>query len=192
VDVEIAAAVERAAAALADAGAAVEEAAPEGFAETDANALTLQLYGAEAGAYFDELVGERHADLHPVLRRRLELRSATLEDYVAAEAAVERLRRDLASYFRRYDLLLCPTAPVVAPPHDAEEIDIGGRSFPARASMRATIPFDLTGSPALTVPFGRSSEGLPIGVQLVGRRFEDEEVLRAGAGLERALSRVGA
>jgi Asp-tRNA(Asn)/Glu-tRNA(Gln) amidotransferase A subunit family amidase len=192
VNVEIAAAVERAAAALADAGAAVEEAAPEGFAETDANALTLQLYGAEAGAYFDELVGERHVDLHPVLRRRLELRSATLEDYVAAEAAVERLRRDLASYFRRYDLLLCPTAPLVAPPHDAEEIDIGGISFPPRASMRATIPFDLTGSPALTVPFGRSSEGLPIGVQLVGRRFEDEEVLRAGAGLERALSRVGA
>jgi aspartyl-tRNA(Asn)/glutamyl-tRNA(Gln) amidotransferase subunit A len=52
--------------------------------------------------------------------------------------------------------------------------------------MRATIPFDLTGSPALTVPFARSRDGLPIGVQFVGRRFEDETVLRAGALLERA------
>jgi aspartyl-tRNA(Asn)/glutamyl-tRNA(Gln) amidotransferase subunit A len=75
---------------------------------------------------------------------------------------------------------------VVAPPHDAEEIRIRGAPFAPRVSMRATIPFDLTGSPALTVPFSRSPEGLPIGVQLVGRRFEDETVLRAGALVERA------
>jgi Asp-tRNA(Asn)/Glu-tRNA(Gln) amidotransferase A subunit family amidase len=183
---EIAAAVERAARALADAGASVEQAEPEGFAATDANTLTLQLYGAEAGAYFDELVGGRHAELHPVLRRRLGLRASTLAEYVAAQAAVERLRRELASYFRSYDILLCPTAPVVAPRHDAEAILIGGAPFPPRVSMRATIPFDLTGSPALSIPFARSGEGLPIGVQLVGRRFEDETVLRAGAMLEAA------
>lgn len=186
VEGEIAATVERAAAVLADAGASVEEDEPDGFAETDANTLTLQLYGAEAGAHFDELVGERHADLHPVLRRRLELRASSLADYVAAEAAVERLRRDLASYFRRHDLLLCPTAPIVAPPHDADEIRIADTPFPPRVSMRATIPFDLTGSPALTVPFGRSADALPIGIQVVGRRFEDETVLRAGAALEAA------
>ncbi len=50
--------------------------------------------------------------------------------------------------------------------------------------MRATIPFDLTGSPAPTLPFAKSAEGLPVGVQLVGRRFEDETVLRAGLLLE--------
>ena len=184
VEEEIAATVARAAAALTDGGASVEPEEPPGFAEVDANALTLQLYGAEAGAYFDELVGERRDELHPTMRRRLEVRAGSLGEYVAAEAAVERLRGDLAAFFRSYDLLLCPTAPVAAQPHDAEEIRIGRTSFPPRVSMRATIPFDLTGSPALSVPFGRSGEGLPIGVQLVGRRFEDETVLRAGAMLE--------
>jgi len=188
VEDEIASAIEHAARALADSGAVVEPAEPAGFADVDANALTLQLYGVEAGAYFDELVGDRRSDLHPAMQQRLDLPRATLAEYVAAEAAVERLRRDLASFFRRYDVLLCPTAPVVAPPHDAEEIRIGGAAFAPRVSMRATIPFDLTGSPALTVPFTRSLEGLPIAVQLVGRRFEDETVLRAGAAVEAAAS----
>ena len=188
VEDEIASAIEHAARALADSGAVVEPAEPAGFADVDANALTLQLYGVEAGAYFDELVGDRRSDLHPAMQQRLDLPRATLAEYVAAEAAVERLRRDLASFFRRYDVLLCPTAPVVAPPHDAEEIRIGGAAFAPRVSMRATIPFDLTGSPALTVPFARSREGLPIAVQLVGRRFEDETVLHAGAALEAAAS----
>jgi Asp-tRNA(Asn)/Glu-tRNA(Gln) amidotransferase A subunit family amidase len=188
VEDEIASAVEHAARALADSGAVVEPAEPAGFADVDSNALTLQLYGVEAGAYFDELVGDRRGDLHPAMQQRLDLPRATLAEYVAAEAAVERLRRDLASFFRRYDVLLCETAPVVAPPHDAEEIRIGGAAFAPRVSMRATIPFDLTGSPALTVPFARSLEGLPIAVQLVGRRFEDETVLRAGAAVEAAAS----
>jgi aspartyl-tRNA(Asn)/glutamyl-tRNA(Gln) amidotransferase subunit A len=188
VGAEIAATVTRAADALAAAGMAVEQAEPEGFAAVDANALTLQLYGAESGAYLEELVGARGDELHPVIRRRLELGAQTLDEYVAAEAAVERLRRDLASFFRGYDVLLCPTAPIVAPPHDSEQIEIAGGVHPARAAMRATIPFDLTGSPALTVPFARSGEGLPIGVQLVGRRFEDETVLRAGALLEAATA----
>jgi Asp-tRNA(Asn)/Glu-tRNA(Gln) amidotransferase A subunit family amidase len=184
----IAAAVEEAARALADSGPIVERAEPEGLAALDANELTLRLYAAESRAYFELLVGERRSELHPAMRRRLDLPAATLDEYVAAEAAVERLRRDLAAFFRRYDVLLCPTAPVVAPPHDAEEIRIGGAAFAPRTSMRATIPFDLTGSPALTVPFSRSPEGLPVGVQLVGRRFEDETVLRAGAVVERAAS----
>ena len=51
-----------------------------------------------------------------------------------------------------------------------------------RDAMRATIPCDVTGSPALAVPFSFSEDGLPIGVQLVGRRFEDERVLAAGHG----------
>ncbi|TML10289.1 MAG: hypothetical protein E6G38_01920 [Actinobacteria bacterium] len=144
VEDEIASAIEHAARALADSGAVVEPAEPAGFADVDANALTLQLYGVEAGAYFDELVGDRRSDLHPAMQQRLDLPRATLAEYVAAEAAVERLRRDLASFFRRYDVLLCPTAPVVAPPHDAEEIRIGGAAFAPRVSMRATIPFDLT------------------------------------------------
>ena len=50
--------------------------------------------------------------------------------------------------------------------------------------MRATIPRDVSGSPALTVPLGASSDGLPIGVQLVGRHVDDRLVLRGGAAFE--------
>jgi aspartyl-tRNA(Asn)/glutamyl-tRNA(Gln) amidotransferase subunit A len=50
--------------------------------------------------------------------------------------------------------------------------------------LRATVPFDLTGSPALSVPFGWSREGLPIGVQVVGRHFEEATVLEVGLALE--------
>ena len=57
---------------------------------------------------------------------------------------------------------------------------------PGRSALRATIPFDLTGSPAISVPFRWSAEGLPIGVQLVGRHFGEPTLLRAAAALESA------
>ena len=49
---------------------------------------------------------------------------------------------------------------------------MGEDTAPARHALTCTVPFDLTGSPALSVPFGASSEGLPIGVQIVGRHYE--------------------
>jgi aspartyl-tRNA(Asn)/glutamyl-tRNA(Gln) amidotransferase subunit A len=109
----------------------------------------------------------------------------SLAEYVAAEEAVEELRLGLPEAFREHDVLLCPTVPVPAHPHDPAEVVIDGTAYPPRATMRATIPWDLSGSPALSVPFTESEEGLPIGVQVVGRQFEDEVVLRVGAALER-------
>jgi aspartyl-tRNA(Asn)/glutamyl-tRNA(Gln) amidotransferase subunit A len=50
--------------------------------------------------------------------------------------------------------------------------------------MRATLPWNLTGSPALSVPFALTGDGLPVGVQTIGRRFDEETVLRVGAALE--------
>lgn len=186
VDPEVVASVHGAAAALADAGYEVVEATIPGLERHDWNVLTMTLYGAGGRVYFQDVIGDRWDELHPRLRNRLSAPLASLDDYLAAESAVEELRRDVAAHFETHELLLCPTSLVPAHAHDADELEIAGEACAPRATMRATIPFDLTGSPALSVPFGRSADGLPIGVQVVGRRFEDATVLEAGLALERA------
>ena len=183
---EVVNAVTRAADSLRAAGAVVEPVSIPGLEQHDWNALSIILFGAEAGPYFDALIAGRHEQLHPLLRRRLGARIDALADYIRVENEVDALRRDLMDHFRRHDILLCPTGTLLAHPHDATEHVIAGQTVPARHALRATVPFDLTGSPALSVPFGVSSDGLPIGVQLVGRACEEGRVLQVGALLEAA------
>jgi aspartyl-tRNA(Asn)/glutamyl-tRNA(Gln) amidotransferase subunit A len=184
VDGEVAAAVERAAAGLAGLGCAVEKLDLPWLERRDCNAMTLALYGAEGSVYLGPIIEGREEELHWFLRARLGRPRATMDAYLSAEAEVESLRRDVANLLLDFDALLCPTTPVPAHGHDLEEVEIAGRRFMARAVMRATIPWDLTGSPALSVPFALSGEGLPIGVQVVGRRFDESTVLRVGRALE--------
>ena len=90
----------------------------------------------------------------------------------------------MSKFFGEYDLLLCPSVPVPAHPHGITELAVSEQTVPARNALRATIPWDLTGSPALSVPFTKSRDGLPIGVQIVGRHFAEQSVLSAGLFLE--------
>ena len=75
---------------------------------------------------------------------------------------------------------------VPAHPHGVKELDVDGQLVPPRNALRAAVPFDLTGSPAISIPFGWSADGLPLGVQLVGRHFDERSVLKAAAALETA------
>ncbi|PYN12216.1 MAG: amidase, partial [Candidatus Rokuibacteriota bacterium] len=89
--------------------------------------------------------------------------------------------------FEGYDLLLTPT---LARPAFAVGLDnateIAGRPVPEWAWSPFTYPFNLTGQPAASVPCGFTRGGLPIGLQVVGRRFDDATVLRASAAFEAA------
>ncbi len=90
-------------------------------------------------------------------------------------------------FFATYDLLLCPT--VAVPPFQVGSEgprEVAGRSVSRRAWFALTPPFNLTGQPAATVPCGFSADGLPIGLQIVGRRFDEATVLRASAAFEAA------
>jgi len=90
-------------------------------------------------------------------------------------------------FFERYDVLLAPT--VACPPLRIGELyvsEIGGVEVGREAATILTCAFNLTGQPAASVPCGFTDDGLPIGLQIVGRRFDDLTVLRVSAALETA------
>ena len=109
----------------------------------------------------------------------------SLADVLAAEAAAEALRSAFAGFFERFDALLTPVTTMTATPHGARKLTVGGVTVPSTHVMTATSPFNLTGLPALSVPYALSSEQLPIGIQLVGKWLDEATLLRLGALLER-------
>jgi len=111
----------------------------------------------------------------------------TAQDLTDAKRERQRVTNLLADFFDRYDLFLTPTLAVAAFGHGLlgpKRID--GVEVKANAWIPFTHPFNLSGQPAASVPAGRTSEGLPVGLQIVGRRFEDAAVLRAARAFEQA------
>lgn len=95
-------------------------------------------------------------------------------------------------FFAKYDLLLTPT--VACQPFKVgldNPTEIAGRPIPDYGWIPFTYPFNLTGQPAASVPCGFTRNGLPVGLQIVGRRFDDATVLRAAACFERAQPWAG-
>ncbi len=102
--------------------------------------------------------------------------------YAERSAYAERIRR----LMERYDVLLSPTLPVAAFAAGADHPgQVGGRPTTYLSWTPFTYPFNFTGQPAATVPCGFTSEGLPVGLQIVGRWREDVTVLRLAAAYER-------
>ncbi len=183
---EVQKAVERAAATFEAMGHRVEPVSMDSWDELSGQAISDAIYAAEGRHWIMPIVEGKEDLLAPTIVRRLSAPAPTMEQYQAAVADCELLRQDTARLFGAYDLLLCPTTPLPAHPHDSAKLDVDGQEVVGRNALRATIPFDLTGSPAVSVPFGRSSDGLPIGVQIAGRHLDEETVLRAAAALEGA------
>src|SRR5204863_2530148 len=87
----------------------------------------------------------------------------------------------------RFDLLLTPTAAVAPFGADSRPPrDIDGEATSVLGWMPFTYPFNLTGQPAVSVPAGFTADGLPVGLQIVGRRHADRAVLAAAAAYETA------
>jgi Asp-tRNA(Asn)/Glu-tRNA(Gln) amidotransferase A subunit family amidase len=185
VDPEVAAAAARAARALRAFGARVESVEPAWPSPYDCWRTTF--YGGIATRLMPYL--DRKAEIDPGLLAIVEEVSGWAPTrYV--QAWFDRLAwwQHPRAFFEKYDLLLSPV--VACPPLAIGEwfaTEIAGVKVGREAGSAFTFPFNLTGQPAASVPCGFTKAGLPIGLQVVGRRFADATVLRAGACLERAL-----
>jgi aspartyl-tRNA(Asn)/glutamyl-tRNA(Gln) amidotransferase subunit A len=184
VDPEITAALAAAAARLKDLGCEVEEVSPE-FLKKDWLVPFFTLWFGEMIPYTRTFATGREADLHAIGQGLMAAEVPSTVDYVGALAQVEELKSGFAGWFQNYDVLLCPVNPFTAPRHARDEHVVNGVTVSAFHVMKATSPFNMSGLPALAVPFAFSSEQLPIGIQLVSRWLDEATILRLGALLER-------
>ena len=122
---------------------------------------------------------------------RVRLESALLTPsgaYLKAQRARAKIRRELLDALERCDVLVLPTGPVVAPTLAASTGRPGGY-YQGRSDLgrrRYTSPAALAGLPALSLPCGFSDAGLPIGMQIIGKPFDEATVFRAARAYERA------
>jgi len=118
-------------------------------------------------------------------------RGLTLEDWFEAMATYNRMCRRIGAFFHDYDLLLTPTLANVAPPLGVlnSNRDISYHDFMEVTANFCphTAPFNVTGQPAISLPLCVSDEGLPIGIQLVGRFGGESTLLRIAATLEETM-----
>ncbi len=185
VEPEVQRSVAEAAAALGEGGVNVEPVEIPALTENNASAISTIIYTMEARRYSAPTIAGRESELTPLFRSRfVEGSNFTMDEYLGAADEWEKLRAAVKAYFSRYDIFLCPTVPMPAFPHGQNEFHIEGRDLAGRHTLRITLPWDLTGSPAISVPYGFSSDGLPIGVQVVGRHFEELKVLQVAKALE--------
>jgi aspartyl-tRNA(Asn)/glutamyl-tRNA(Gln) amidotransferase subunit A len=114
-------------------------------------------------------------------------RGITIEQYMRASQARHDLWTDVQRFLARFDLLITPTVAVPPFPVGRPGVkEIAGREVGPLGWIPFTYPFNLTGQPAATVPVGFTASGLPVGLQIVGRRHGDRAVLAASAAFEAA------
>jgi len=160
-------------------GAKVERVqAPQAYEAALANGLMTT---SDAAAFHHERMAQQLEDFGEDIRLRLESGAAiTSTEYSQARHLQTTLRRRFAEFFEAYDILLTPATPVAAPiimlsPDAIEQ---------ARLLTRFTSPFNLIGLPALSLPCGFTTGGLPFGLQIVSRMWDEAAVLRAAYAYE--------
>jgi len=184
---ETRAAVHTAASALRDTGFQVERFRPEGLEE--ARQLWWKFFVVAGGMLLQPMFKGREADLSPILKQFLDWSSVQpphtgrtlLDAWIRRDAA----RTQLFSQMEHHPILLCPAAAIPAFRHGERSWLIEGKTVDYLDAWSYTEFFNLLGNPAAVVPVGSSSQGFPIGVQIVGRPWEEEQVLSVASALEK-------
>jgi len=169
---------------LRTAGAVLKPVSMPSMEHTRSVSLTVQM--PEALSFHNRYLEERGHLYSQDFRAGLALGQCLLaEQYIRAKRFIETYRRDMAVIFAGVDALLTPATPVIAPTIGAVEVSVDGIPEPAgNAITRYTSFFNMTGHPAITLPCGMHSAGLPMAAQLVGRHHGDEQLLGLARQIE--------
>jgi Asp-tRNA(Asn)/Glu-tRNA(Gln) amidotransferase A subunit family amidase len=149
-----------------------------------------QIFFVQCGAMlYEPTIRGREAELSPTFRGFLELAAAetplTATTLLEAWARSDGLRREILVEMQTTPLLLCPVCAVPGFRFGERLWEVEGQPVRYLDAMRYTQWFNLLAAPAAVVPVGKSGAGLPIGVQIAGRPFHDEEVLAVAAAVDR-------
>lgn len=184
-DPEVAAITERTAATLERLGHVVEPGCPS-FEGMSAEQYTIACTGIAAAPFELAGVAADRSKLTPFVRAMWENGERTSGiEYARAVWKMHFLSRGVAAFFEAYDVLLTPTLTYPAPPVDWFPEPVEDAYVEFYRWLAFTYPFNMTGQPAISVPGGWTSAGLPVGVQLAGRAAEEETIIALAATLER-------
>ncbi len=149
--------------------------------------FSTQVACAMVGQLGPQMADKGHL-LDPGLRTWVESNlNINAGDYVRARMLVHDYWSRVSPFFEKYDLLLTPVLAV--PPFSVEQyraFEINGQKVHPLAWMPFTYPFNMTGQPVASIPCGFTRDNLPIGMQIVGRRYDEGLVLKASAAFEKA------
>jgi Asp-tRNA(Asn)/Glu-tRNA(Gln) amidotransferase A subunit family amidase len=181
-------AVHRAAQILRDAGFTVEPFRPEGLEE--ARQLWWTLFVDGAAMVLRQIYKDREADMYSIVREIMQY--AAPDPPLTGERLFDTLsRRDILrarvlDQMDRYPILLCPVFALPAFRHGERSWIVAGQKVEYLDASSYSQWFNLLGNPGASIPVGQSDQGLPIGVQIVGRPWDEERVLAVAAVLDRA------
>jgi aspartyl-tRNA(Asn)/glutamyl-tRNA(Gln) amidotransferase subunit A len=155
----------------------------------DMAAIYLHLVFGDAAEYHARALESRPQDYTAPVRLRLEMaRYVLAEDYIRALRGKALIAQEVDRALDGVDVLALPALAVPAPPIGATTMPVKGGSDAVRTLMlRCSQPFNLSGHPAISIPCGRSRDGLPIGIQLVGKKGRTPALVQAALAVEAAL-----
>ena len=181
-------AVRKAARLLTSSGFRADEFRPAGL--ENAREIWRFFFVEIAAPFTRDVVSGRKAEAHWTGKELMETtdpnRIITAREVLENLGARDRMRTLLMKQMDRYPILLMPVCATTAFRHQQRSWEIGGRQLGLLDLMSPVTPWNLLGMPGLVVPMDITPEGLPIGVQLVGRPYDEELLLHLGEALERA------
>jgi len=165
-------------------GASVEEIAIPYVELSRSAALTI--VAGEATSYHEKYLSTQPEAYGPDVRMRLENgRFVLAKDYVKALRFKRLFREGVEKVLKNVDVIVTPTTPIAATKIGETTVKVGDGMEEIRAMLpRLTTPFNVSSMPAISVPCGLTSSGLPIGLQIAGRPFDEATVLSVAYAYE--------